>query len=165
MLVLEPLFSTPGFIFSLFNLCHVQLSVTPWGACSMPDFPVIHHLLEFAHTHVHWVGDVIQPSHPLSPPSPLPSCFLNIRVFFQWVGFFHQVARVLEFQLQHQSFQWIFRVDLLKDWLVGSPCCPGESQESSPASQFKSINSLVLGLLHGPILTSVHDYWKNHSFD
>ena len=71
----------------------------------------------------------------------------------------------LELQLQHQSFQWIFRVDFLLDWLVWSPCCPRVSQESSPAPQFKSINSLVLSLIYGPALTSIYDCWKNHSFD
>ena len=63
------------------------------------------------------------------------------------------------------SFQWIFRVDFLHDWLVWSPCSPGDSQESFPAPQFKSINSLALRLLYGPTLTSIHDHWKNHSFD
>ena len=63
------------------------------------------------------------------------------------------------------SFQWIFRVDFLWDWLVWSLCCPRGSQESFPVSQFKSINSLALCLLYGPTLTSVHVYWTNHSFD
>ena len=73
----------------------------------------------------------------------------------------HQVSKVLEFQLQHQSFQWIFRTDFLSDGLVGSPCSPRDSQESSPTRQFKSINSLVLSFLYSPVLTSIHDYWKN----
>ena len=68
-------------------------------------------------------------------------------------------------ELQHQSFQWIVRVDFLWDWLVWFPCCPRDSQESSEASEFKSVNSLALSLLYGPTLTSIHDYWKNHSFD
>ena len=55
--------------------------------------------------------------------------------------------------------------DFPQDWLVWSPCCPRDSQESSPAPEFKSINSLALSLLYGPTFTSVHDYWKNHSFD
>ena len=63
---------------------------------------------------------------------------------FSMSQFFHQVAKVLEFQLQHQSFQWTRRTDLLYDELVGSPCSPRDSQESSPTPQFKSINSLVL---------------------
>ena len=84
-------------------------------------------------------------------------------MFFQWVGSLHQVARVLELQLQHQSFQWIFRIDFLQDWLVWSPCSPKDWLESPPA-QFESINS-VLSLLYGTTLISVHDYWKDHSFD
>ena len=84
---------------------------------------------------------------------------------FQWVSSSHQVAQVLEFQLQHQSFQWIFRTDSLQDWLVCSPCCPKDSPESSPTSQFKGINSSVLSFLYGPTLTSIHDYGKNHSLD
>ena len=75
--------------------------------CSMPDFPVHHQLPEFTQTQVHWVSDAIQPSHPLSSPS-LPAINLSQHQgLFQWVGSSHQVAKVLEFQLQHQSFQWI----------------------------------------------------------
>ena len=78
---------------------------------SMPGFPVLHYLPEFAQTHVHWVGDNIQPSHPLSSPS-LPAFNLSQNQgLFQWVGSSHQVAKVLE--LQHQTFQWILRVDFL----------------------------------------------------
>ena len=72
----------------------------------------------------------------------------------------HQVANVLELQVQHQSFQWIFRTDFLEDWLVESPCCPRGSQEFSPTPQFKSINS-ALSFLYNPTLTSKHEYWKN----
>ena len=131
--------------------------------CSMPGLPVHHQLLELAQTHVHWVGDAIQPSNPLSSPSP-PAFNLSHQCLFQWVSSSHHVAKVLEFQLQHQSFQWIFRTDFLLD-LVGSPCSPRDSQESSPIPQFKSINSSMLSFLYGPTLTSLHDYWKNHSFD
>ena len=83
---------------------------------------------------------------------------------FHWVGSLHQ-AKVLELPLQHQSSQWIFRVDFLQDGLIWSPCSPRDSRESSPASQFKSISSSVLRLLYGPTLTFIHDYWKNQSFD
>ena len=108
---------------------------------STPGLPVHHQLPEFTQTHIHWVGDAIQPSHPLSspfPPAPNPSQHQGL---FQWVSSLHQVAKVLEFQLQHQSFQWTFRTDFLQDGLVGSPCSPRDSQESSPTPQFKSINS------------------------
>ena len=81
--------------------------------CSMPGFPVHHQLPELALTHVHRVADAIQPSHPLSSPSPLAFNLSQHQGLFQWVRFSHQVAEVLEFQLQHQSFQWIFRTDFL----------------------------------------------------
>ena len=132
---------------------------------STPGLPVHHQLLEFTQTHVHRVGNDIQPSHPLlspSPPAPNPSQHQGL---FQWVNPSHEVAKVLEFQLQHQSFQWTPRTDLLQNGLVGSPCSPRDSQESSPTPQFKNINSSVLSFLHSPTLTSIHDHWKNHSLD
>ena len=76
--------------------------------CSMPGFPVHHQLPEFALTHVHWAGDAIQPSHPLSSPSPPAFNLSQHHGLFRWVSSSHQVAQVLEFQLQHQSFQWLF---------------------------------------------------------
>ena len=133
--------------------------------CSTPGFPVHHHLLEFAQIHVHWIGDAIQQSHPLSSPSPTAFNLSQDQGLSQWVSSSHQVAKVLELQLQHQSFQRNPRADLLHNGLVGSPCSPRDCQESSPTPQFKSINSLALSFLYGPILTSLHDYWKNHSFD
>ena len=72
---------------------------------------------------------------------------------------------MLELQLQHQSFQWIFRVDFLKDRLVWFPCRPRDSQESFLALQFKSINNSVLSPLYGPTLIAIFDCWKSHSFD
>ena len=108
--------------------------------CSTPSLPVHHQLPELTQTHVHRVGDAIQPSHPLSspcPPAPNPSQHQGL---FQWVNSSLEVAKVLEFQLQHQSLQWTPRTDLLEDGLVGSPCNPRDSQESSPTPQFKSIN-------------------------
>ena len=79
---------------------------------SMPGFPVHHQLPEFTQTHVHPVSDAIQPSHPLSSPSPAsnPSQHQGL---FQWVNSSNEVAKVLAFQLQHQSFQWTCRADLL----------------------------------------------------
>ena len=132
---------------------------------SMPGLPVHHHLPEFTQTHVHLVSDANQPSHPLSypsPPAPDPSQHPSL---FQWVNSLHEVAKVLEFQLQHHSLQGNPRVDLLQNGLVGSPCSPRDSQESSPTPQFKSINSSALSFLHSPTLTSIHDHWKNHSLD
>ena len=89
--------------------------------CSTPAFPVLHYLPEFAGNRVHWVSDAIQPS-PLLLSASLPAFNLSQHQgLFQLVSSLHQVAKVLEFQLQHQSFQWIFRVDFLYIWLVGSP--------------------------------------------
>ena len=133
--------------------------------CSMPGFAVHHQLLELAQTHVHWAGDAIQPSHPLSSPSPPALNLFQHQGLFQWVSSSHQVAKVLEFQLQRQFFQWIFRTDFLSDWLVWSPHSPRDSQESPLTPQFKNINSLAFSLLCGPALTSIYDYWKNHSLD
>ena len=81
--------------------------------CSTPGLPVQCQLLEFTQTYVHWVGDAIQPSHPLlspSPPAPNPS---QHQCLFQWVNSSHEVAKVLDFQLQHQFFQWTLRTNFL----------------------------------------------------
>ena len=121
---------------------------------STPGLPVHHQLPEFAQTHVHRVSDALQPSHPLSSPSPPAFNLSQHQGLFQWVSSLHQVAKVLEFQLQHQSFQRNLR--------AGSP---RDSQESSPTPQFKSINSLALSFLYSLTLTSIHDHRKNHSLD
>ena len=81
--------------------------------CSSPGFPVHQQLLEFAQTPVHRVSDAIQPSHPLLSPSPPDFNLSQHQDLFQWVSSSHQVARVLELQLQHQSFQWIFKTNFL----------------------------------------------------
>ena len=116
-------------------------------------------------THVHWIRDAIQPSHPLSSPSPPDLNLSQHQGLFKWISSSHQVAKGLEFQLQHQSFQWTPWTDLLEDGLVGSPCSPRDSQESSPTPQFKGIHSSALSLLYGLTLTSIHDRWKNRSLD
>ena len=81
--------------------------------CSRPGFPVHHQLLKLAQTPVHQVGDAIQPSHPLLFPSPPTFSLAKHQGLFQRVSFSHLVAKVLEFQRQYQSFQWIFRTDFL----------------------------------------------------
>ena len=115
----------------------------------MPGFPVHRQLPEFTQTSVHQVGDVIQPTHPLSSPSSAFNLFQH-QGLFQGVSSLHQAAKVLELQLQHQSFRSAPKADLLQNALVGSPCSPRYTQESSPMPQFKSINSSVLRLLHSP---------------
>ena len=130
-----------------------------------PGLPVHHQLPELNQTQVHQASDATQPFHSLSSPSPPTFNLFQHQGLFQWVSSSHQVAKVLEFQLQHHSFQWIFTTDLLEDRPFGSPCSPRDSQKSSLTPQFKSINSSALSLLHSPTLTSIHDHWKNHSLD
>ena len=146
-------------ISSVQSLSHVWLC-----NLSTPGLPVHHQLREFTQTHVHWIGDAIQPSHPLSSPSPPALNLSQHQGLFKWVRSLHQLAKVLEYQLQHQSYQWTPWTDLLWDGLVGSPCSPRDSQESS-TPQFKSINSSVFSFLYSPTLTSIHDHWENHSLD
>ena len=133
--------------------------------CSTSGLPVHHQVPKFTQTHVHWISDAIQPSHPLSSPSPSAFNLSQHQGLFQWVSSSHQMAKVLEFQLQHQSFQWT-----LQDW---SPLgwtgwislqSKGLSRVFS-TSQFKSINSSVLNFLYRPTVTFIHDYCKNHSLD
>ena len=95
---------------SVAQLCPILCNPMNW---STPGLPVHHQLPELTQTQVHWVGDVIQPPHPLSSPSPPTINLSQHQGLFKWVSSSHQVAKVLEFQLQHQSFQWIFRTDLL----------------------------------------------------
>ena len=127
---------------------------------STTGLPVHHQLPEVTQTHVHCVGDAIQPSHPLLSPSPPVLNLSPHQGFFKWVSSPNQVAKVLESQLQHQTFQWTPRTDLLQDGLVGSPCSPRDSQESSQTPQFKSINSSALNFLHSPTLTSIRPLEK-----
>ena len=95
--------------------------------CSMPGFSLLQYLWEFTQIHVLKLGDAIQLSHPLLPSSPPALNLFQHQGLFQWISSSHQVVKVLELQLHHRSFQWIFRVDFLWVWLVWSPCCPRDS--------------------------------------
>ena len=118
---------------SVQSLSCVWLFATPWQHARLPyPSPTPRACSN------HWV---IHPSHPLLFPSPPAFNHSQHQGLFQWVSSSHPVVKVLEFQLQHHSFQWLFRTDLFQDGLVWSPCSPGDSQESSPTLKFKSINS------------------------
>ena len=108
----------------------------------------------------HWVADAIQPSHPLSSPSSPAFNLSQGQGLLKGASSSYQINKVLEFQLQHQSFQWIFSTDFLYNVLLGIFLLPRDSQESSPTLQFKSINSSVLRFLYSPSLTSIRDNWK-----
>ena len=133
-------------------LSRVQLFVTPWITARQASLSITNSRSSLKLTSI----DAIQPSHPLSSPSPPTPNPSQNEGLFQWVNSLHEVAQVLEFQLQHQSFQWTPRTKLLQNGLVGSPCSPRDSQASSPTPQFKSTNSLVLSFLHGP--THIHTW-------
>ena len=131
--------------------------------CNMPSFPVYHQFPELAQTHVHRVNDAIQPSHPLCPLL-LPSIFPNIRAFSKELVLWIRWPKYWSFSFSispsnEYSGLISFRTDRFDLLAVQG------SLKSPPAPQFKGINSLVLSFLYGPTLTSIHDYWKNHSFD
>ena len=153
--------------YSLFFLCSVKLSLiaqscptlcTPWIAARQASLSITNSRSSLRLTSIE---SVMPSSHPiLCCPllllTPIPT---SIRVSS------HEVAKVLEFQLQHHFLKRNPRAVLLQNGLAGSPCSPRDSQESSPTPQFKSINSSVLSFLHSPTLASIHDHWKNHSLD
>ena len=131
---------------------------------STPGLCVHHQLPELTQTHAHQVSDAIQPSHPLSspsPPAPNPS---------QHQGLFQESTLHMRWP-KYWSFSFSISPSneypqlISSDGLVGSPCSPRDSQESSPTPYFKSINSSALSFLPSPTLISIHDHWKNHSLD
>ena len=133
--------------------------------CSMPGLPVHHQLLEFTQTHVHWLGDAIQPSHPLSSPSPVTFNLSQHQGLFQWVSSSHQVAKVLEFQLQHQSCNEhsglvSFRIDWLDLLAVQETLKSLLLHHSSKASILQRSAFFTVQLSH-PYMTT----GKNHSLD
>ena len=131
---------------------------------STPGLPIHHQLLESTQTHVHCASDAIQPSHPLLSPSPPALNLSQHQDIFKWVNPLHQVSKVLEFQLQHQSFQRTPRTDLLRmNWLdilaVQGNLMSLLLHHSSKASIFQCSAVFTVHL------SSIHDHWKNHSLD
>ena len=129
----------------------------PMNFC-MPGSSDLHHYPEFAQIHVHWANWWCYLSH-LLPPLCLQS--FQHWSLFQWVDSSHQVAKVLELRLQQPPIQGWSSLGLTG--LIAF--CPRKSQESFTTPQFESISSSALSLLYGSTLTSIHYYWKNHSFD
>ena len=132
---------------------------------SMSGLPVYHQLPEFTQTHAYQVSDAIQPSHPLSSPSPPAPNPSSIRVFsnesalrIRWPKYWSFSFNISPFK-EHPGL-----ISFRMDWL-DLLAVQGTLKESSPTPQFKSINSLVLSFLYSPTLTSIHDHWKNNSLD
>ena len=137
----------------------VWLFASPWTVACQTSLSIINLELTQTYPSSQWC-------HPtISSPYPPTFNLSQHQGLFQWVSSSHPVAKVLEFQPQHQSFQWIFRTHFLEDWLVWSPCSLRDSQQFSPTSQFKSINSSALSFLYSPTVKSSNDYGKNQSFD
>ena len=130
---------------------------------STPGLSVHHQLPKSTQTHLYWVSDAIQPSHPLSSPSP-PALFPSIRVFSNESTLCIMWTKYWSFSFKISPTNEHLGLISFRE-LVGSPCSPRDSQESSPKPQFKSITSLALSFLYSPTLTSMHDNWKNHSLD
>ena len=120
---------------------------------STPSFPVLHHLPEFAQTHVCWVNDAIQQSHPLLSPSPPVLNLSQYQGLFQWVGSSHQSQSI-------GASASVYPVNILGWFPLGLTGGPRDAQESSLTPLFESNNSSALSLLYSPTLTSVRDYWK-----
>ena len=136
------------FLLLLFSYLVVSYSLQPLN-CSIPGFPILHYLSEFAQAHVHSVSDAIQPSQSLSPPSPLASTFPSIRIFFNESTLHIRWPKYWNFSFSVSPSNEYSGLISFRIELVGS-CSPRDSQESFPAPQFKSINSSVLSLLYGP---------------
>ena len=143
-----------------------QLCLTLWRPmdCSMPRFPVRHQIPEFAQTHVHRVGDAIQPSHLLSSPSPPAVKLPLIRVFSSESVLHIRWPKYGSFSFSiSPSNKYSGLISFRMDWL--DLLAVQGTLKSSPTPQFKSINSLALSFLYSPTIISSHDYWKNHSLD
>ena len=133
--------------------------------CSTPGFPVYHQLLELAQTHVHWVGDVIQPSHPLLSPSLSAFSLSQHQCLLQWVSSSHQVAKVLEFQIQHQSFQWTLRTSGLISYSMDWWDLLAVQGTLKNLLQCHSSKASILQCSAFFTVQLSHPYWKNPSFD
>ena len=149
---------------SVQSLSCVWLFVTPMNR-STPGLPVHQQLPEFTQTHVHWVGDAIQSSNPLLSPSPPTFNLSQHQCLFKWVSSSHQVVKEMQFQLQHQSFQWIFRLISSRINLFYLLAVQRTLKSLLQHHSSKASNSSALSFLYSLTLTSIHDCWKNHSLD
>ena len=131
--------------------------------CSTPGLPVHHQLPEFTQTHVHLVGDAIQPSYPLSTPSPPAFSLLTIRVFSNESALCIRWPQYWSFSFSISPSNAPGLISFRMDWL--DLLVVQGTQEASPTPQFKSINSSALCFLYSPTLTSIHDHRKHHSLD
>ena len=131
--------------------------------CNTTGFPVLHHLLELAQTHVHWVGDAIQPSYPLSSPSPHAFYLSQHQGLFKWVSSSYPRGQSIGASASVLPMN-------IQDWfsLGWTGCISLQSKGLSRVFSNTTVQKhqfFMLSFLYGPTLTSIHDYWKNHSLD
>ena len=144
------------------QVSRVQLFATAWTVAHQASLSITNSQSLLKHMSI----ESVMPSHPLSSPSLPAFSPSQHQVFSNKSVLRIRLPKYWSFRFRiSQSFQWIFRTDFLYDGLVGSPCSPRDSQESSPTLQFESNNSSVLSFLYSTTFTSIHNYWKNHSFD
>ena len=130
--------------------------------CSTPGLPVHHQLPEFTQTHVHWVGDAIQPSHPLSSPSPPTFNLSQHQDLFQWVSSSIRWPKYWSFSFSTSpSNEYSGLITFRMDWL--DILAVQGTLKSLP--QYHSSKASILHFLYSPTFTCIHDYWKSHSFD
>ena len=146
------------------SLSRVRLSATPWITAHQASLSITN---TWSSLKLMSIESVMPTSHLiLCHPLLLPPIPPSIRVFSNESTLRMRWPKYWSFSFSiSPSNEHPGLISFRMDWLVGSPCCPTDSQESSPTPQFKSINSSALSFLHSPTLTSIHDHWKNHSLD
>ena len=151
-------------ISSVQSLSHVWLFATPWIAAHQASLFIT---ISRSSLRITSIESVVPSSHLIlcRPLLFLPPILPSIRVFSNESALRMRWPKYWSFSFSIIPSKEIPDSDLLQNGLVGSPCSPGDSQESSPTPQIKSINSSALSLLHSPTLTSIHDHWENHSLD
>ena len=148
------------------SLSRVRLFATPWTACSTPGFPVFHSLWSLLRLmSIESMMPSIQPSHPLSTPSPSALNLSQHRVFYNEPALPVRWPKYRRFSFSISPSNEYSGLISFSIGFFDLLAYPRDSQESSPTPQFESINFSALSLFYGPTLTSIHDYWKNHSFD
>ena len=149
---------------SVQSLSCIQLFLTPWMAHSTPGLPVHHQLPKFTQTHVHWVGDAIQPSHPLSSPSPPALNLSQHQGLFKWISPLHQVAKVLEFSFNiSPSSEHPGPISFRMDWfdlLAVQRTLKSLLQHHSSKASILQCSAFFTVQLSHPYMN-----WKNHSLD
>ena len=156
----------PSFFSSVQSLSHVRLFVTPWTTTCQASLSTTNSWSLLKLMSMESMMDAIQPSHPLSSPFPPTfNLFQHQRFFSPISQFFTSSGQSIGISASASVLPMNIQDWFPLGWLIGAPCSPRDSQESSPITQLKNINSSALNFVYSPTLTSINDYWKNHSLD